>query len=116
MGWGALVFIFFALSQVSDVHRNIGWFALLSGVYGVYVFHFEVGRLLGFLRAHVPSVSEKLPNSWSFETFAFFSPTLLRLPESTSSPEYNAVHVYRTAWIFSIVSIAVPLLLNWILL
>ena len=112
--WFAALVVFIISSQFIPIRESLGWFALFSGIFGVYSFHFEFGRLLGFLETHAPAAFAELPKSWVFELLAFFNPRLLRLPES-NSPHYDAVHVYRSAWLFSVVAAFLPLVLNWVL-
>jgi hypothetical protein len=100
--------------QFSEIRESFVWFALFSGTLGGYIFNFELGRLMGFLKTYAPKEFAALPQSRSFEALAFFSPRLLRPPES-KAPHYNAICVYRSAWQFSVVAVFLPLILNWVL-
>lgn len=94
----------------APLNINLGWFALFSGIGGVYVFHFEFGRLMCFLKVHCPERYVEFPHSTAFEVFAFIHPTLLRTfwqpKQSLSSTYSNAIQVYRSAWFFSFFTLA----------
>jgi hypothetical protein len=94
------------------VEKTLGSFALFSCLLGSFVFNFELGRLMGFLKSHVPSLHSQLPHSWWFDFNAFFNPGLFSTPE-TSAPHYCAIQIYRAAWRFSAVALFLPLLIKW---
>ena len=109
--WLAILCVFLAALALYGGEASIGWFALLSGLLGGYAFNFEFGRLMGFLKSHVPSEHSKLPSTRWFEVSAFFNPNLLRVPDS-NAPHYRAIKIYRASWQFSVVAIFVPWFVN----
>ena len=97
LAWLAALCVFLVALVFYGGEASIVWFALLSSLLGGYVFNFEFGRLVGFLKLHAPSVYSKLPSSRWFEVSAFFNPKLLRVPDS-NAPHYHAMQVYRSSW------------------
>ena len=93
----------------------LGWFALVAGVGSVFVFHFEFGRLMGFLKAHCPTQHAELQRQPLLELLAFVHPGLIRKSwqpnASPSRPYESAFLVYRSAWLFSLVSLVIILVL-----
>jgi hypothetical protein len=111
VGLGVLL----ASSSVFPLGAGLGWFALVAGVGSAYVFHFEFGRLMGFLKVHCPSQHAELQSKHFLEVLAFAHPSLIRKlwqpPQSPPLPHELAFRVYRSAWLFSVASLAVILLL-----
>ena len=107
--WLAACCLYFSTVFFAPLRTNLGWFALVTGIGGVYVFHFELGRLLGFLKTHSPDQFAKLPNSRAFEILAFFHPALLRTFWPHKDLPHNAygcaIVVYRSAWFFSLFAV-----------
>jgi len=89
----------------------LGWFALFAGVASVYIFHFEFGRLMGFLRVHCPTQYAELQRQPLLELLAFVHPGLIAKSwqpgASPARPQEGAFSVYRSAWLFSLVSLVV---------
>lgn len=113
LAWFVSLCLFIVALAFYGGEASIGWFVLLSSLLGGCAFNFEFGRLMGFLKSHVPSVYSKLPTSsrW-FEVSVFFNPKLLRIPDS-NAPHYHAMKIYRASWQFSVVAMLFPLLVNW---
>ena len=93
----------------------LGWFALFAGIGSMYVFHFEFGRLMGFLKAHCPAQHAELQRQPLLEVLALFHPSLIKKSWQPSAspvkPYERAFLVYRSAWLFSLVSLVVLLVL-----
>jgi hypothetical protein len=117
--WLAACGIFALSVLVVSPSTGLGWFALLSGLGSICVFHFELGRLIGFLKTHCPDRYAELPNTHTFEIFAFFHPALLRSfwPHENSpfSAYTSAILVYRSAWFFTLFAVSFLLLLASVL-
>lgn len=113
----ALWFFALALWLISSAYvplsETIGWFGL-AAVLGGYVFPFELGRLMGFLKINCPDQYIELHTARWLETMAFIHPALLRklvrLPRSPSTSADSAFLAYRSAWIFSFFNVITLLL------
>lgn len=116
--WAAL-FIALALYCLSVVFYSpaagLAWFAVVAGIGSVYVFHFEFGRFMGFLKAHCPTQHAELQRTRFLEMLAFVHPSLIRKlwrpHASPTEPQESAFLVYRAAWLFTLVSLLVLLVL-----
>ena len=107
----------FVVTAATDgISKHIGWFALVSCLGGGAVFNFEVGRLLGFVSKHVPE--KQFPKTKTFEALAFFHPKLLHevatVKRGANDNYSQAVLVYRSSYLFSVIALFLPLLLAWI--
>jgi hypothetical protein len=107
----------FALYVVSMtvVSRSValGWFGVIVGFGSAYVFHFEFGRLMGFLRANCPVEFARLRQMRFLESVAFVHPGLIRRMWGVhASPvEARAYSIYRAAWSFTLISLLAVLVL-----
>ena len=110
----ALVLYAFA-ARLYSPGAALGWFALVAGIGSVYVFHFEFGRLMGFLKAHCPTEHAELQRQPFLELLAFVHPGLIKKSWQPSvspvKPHESAFLVYRSAWLFSLVSLVALLVL-----
>lgn len=115
LAWLVACALWLASSQYWPLADSFGSFALLSGLGAVYVFHFELGRLVGFLRAHAPADYAELQDSPLLQTLAFIHPRIhqkLWAPANVPArPGDTAFRVYRSAWVFSALTIAALLVL-----
>ena len=115
--WLIAVLAFASFSFIYSPASSAGWFSLFSAILGGSVFNFEFGRLVGFLRSHCPEQYARLPKSVVFRALAFFHPALLRpcwaVTRTTSDQYSHAILVYRSAWLFSLISIFSVLPLAW---
>ncbi|MPM77782.1 hypothetical protein SDC9_124790 [bioreactor metagenome] len=116
--WIALLAAFavwLAISLHFPLSESFGVFALVTGLGSAYVYSFEFGRLMGFLKVHAPSQYAELQDIPLFETLAFVHPRMHRklwVPVNAPlRPRDTAFRVYRSAWIFSALTIGALLLL-----
>lgn len=95
--------------------ESFGWFALVTGLGSSYVFHFEFGRLMGFLKAHCPEQHEYLQGKRFLAGLAFIHPTLFsrawQPSRQSQQLEESAFSTYRSAWFFSLVTVGALLVL-----
>jgi hypothetical protein len=112
--WFIALAIYLFSATVVSLSASLGWFALVVGLGSVYVFHFEFGRLMGFLRAHCPNEYATLQDKPFVKVLAFVHPSLIRRfwgpRQSPLSIEERALLVYRSAWLFTFVSLVVILI------
>lgn len=116
--WAAW-FIVLSIYLLSALHfplsAGLGSFAVVVGIGSICVFNFEFGRLMGFLRVHCPAQYMELRSKPFVEALAFVHPSLIRrLWQSPHSPllaHEGAFRLYRSAWLFSVFSYAVLIVL-----
>jgi hypothetical protein len=106
--------VFLLSSMVTPLREGLVWFALVAGVGSVYVFHFEFGRLMGFLKTHYPDQHAELKSKHFIEVLAFVHPSFIRkLWEPFQSPplpyEY-ALRACRAAWLVAAVTLTILLI------
>lgn len=113
--WIAALIVWLLSSLRMPLAEGLGWFALVVGLGSVYVFHFEFGRLMGFLRVHCPVQHAELQAKPFIEAVAFVHQSILsRSWLSSHSPHQvheSAFRVYRSAWLFSLLTLVALLVL-----
>ena len=111
--WLAAFVLYVASLAVVSRGSAMGCFGAVAGLGSVYVFHFEFGRFMGFLRANCPVEFARLQQMRFLEAFAIVHPGLLRrMWASHASPaEAGAYSTYRAAWSFAVVTLVVLLVL-----
>jgi hypothetical protein len=100
--------------MVAPLREGLGWFALVAGVGSVYVFHFEFGRLMGFLKTYCPDQHAELKSKHFVEVLAFVHPSFIRKLwqplQSPPLPHEYAFRVCRAAWLFAALTLAMLLI------
>ena len=111
--WLAAFALYVASLAILSRGTALGWFGAVAGLGSAYVFHFEFGRFMGFLRAHCPVEFARLRQMRFLEAFAVVHPGLLRrMWGSHASPvEAGAYSTYRAAWSFAVISLVAVLVL-----
>ena len=113
--WFAALAVYFLSVAFYTPAAGLGWFAVVAGLGSVYVFHFEFGRLMGFLKTHCPTEHAELQRTRFLELLAFVHPRLVRRlwqpHASPPEPHESAFLVYRSAWLFTLVSLVMLLVL-----
>jgi hypothetical protein len=111
--WFGAFALYLASLVVLSRSTALGWFGVVAGFGSVLAFHFEFGRFMGFLRAYCPLEFAQLRQMRFLESFAFAHPGLIRRMWGVhASPvEAGAYSVYRGAWLFTVVSLVVLLVL-----
>ena len=117
--WLGACGVFVSSLHVASSSTALGWFALFGGLGPIYALHFELGRLLGFLKAHCPAQYAQLPSTRAFEFFALFHPALVRTfwrhKHARCEAYTSAILVYRSAWLFTCFAVCVVVALKVVL-
>jgi hypothetical protein len=101
---------------VGSSTKFLSTFAFITFFGAVFVFAFEFSRLKSFLSVSFPQIRETFPTSIAFSFFTFFHPFLwrevLHPKASEGKPYADAYAIFRAAYFFSAIVLAVPFILN----
>ncbi len=101
---------------VGSSTKFLSVFAFITFFGAVFVFAFEFSRLKNYLSASFPQIRETFPTSIAFSFFTFFHPFLWReilRPKASEGKAYaEAYGIFRAAYFFSAIVLAVPFILN----
>ena len=113
--WFVALGVYLSSAFYFPLSAGLGWFALVAGIGSVYVFHFEFGRLMGFMKVHCPTQHAELQSKRFVEALAFVHPSLVRTfwQRRHSPPLVHecVLRVYRSAWLFSLVTLVALIIL-----
>jgi hypothetical protein len=115
--WTVAVAVYVASTfVVGSSTKFLSTFAFITFFGAVFVFAFELSRLKSFLSVSFPQIRETFPTSIAFSFFTFFHPFLwrevLRREASEGKPYADAYGIFRAAYFFSAIVLAVPFILN----
>jgi hypothetical protein len=101
---------------VGSSTKFLSAFAFITFFGAVFVFAYEFSRLKSFLSTFFPQIRETFPTSIAFSFFTFFHPFLWRevlRPKASEGKAYaEAYGIFRAAYFFSAIVLAVPFILN----
>jgi hypothetical protein len=115
--WCAMVVTLVSFTTALPFDEIFVWFVIAEGLLGVGVFHFEYGRFVGYLKSNDPQRLASMESKFLYGFVYFFHPALWR-EVFTSQPGDSRTYIqvrnaFRTTYIFSWVTIVMPMGIVW---